>query len=98
MASKTALLILFAICISATQGITMDGARCSCVRLYDKLRSAKDVKTLEIIPPSSSCENVEIIIHLQNQNQYCLNPKSSMMKELIKILSRKKFHSMETAQ
>ncbi|CAM5159832.1 unnamed protein product [Natator depressus] len=53
---------LAVVALTSSHELTMNGGRCLCLRTTDKMVFAPtQLKTIEILPPSASCENVEII-------------------------------------
>ncbi|XP_030068927.1 C-X-C motif chemokine 2-like [Microcaecilia unicolor] len=88
---KLIFLALLAINLVASRSITMDGGRCSCYRTVSKITfHSRQVKTIEILPPSASCENVEIIVNLKNGRQLCLDPHEDKIKNIFRELINKK--------
>nr|XP_033783170.1 uncharacterized protein LOC117351660 [Geotrypetes seraphini] len=71
--------------------ITMDGARCSCYQTRSKITfQSRHIKNIEILPPSASCENVEIIVNLKNGRHLCLDPNEDKIKNIFRQLINKK--------
>uniref|UniRef100_A0A7M4EZZ3 Chemokine interleukin-8-like domain-containing protein n=1 Tax=Crocodylus porosus TaxID=8502 RepID=A0A7M4EZZ3_CROPO len=81
--SLCSLLLLFLV------RINMKGARCLCLQTTDKIVFGhKQIKTIEIFPESTSCENVEIIVSLKTGRQICLDPKATQIKTIFQQLIR----------
>uniref|UniRef100_A0A8C3SKZ2 Chemokine interleukin-8-like domain-containing protein n=1 Tax=Chelydra serpentina TaxID=8475 RepID=A0A8C3SKZ2_CHESE len=60
--------------------LTMNGGRCACLRTTDRIVfGSSQLKTIEILPPSASCENVEIIVNLKSGRQICLDPNANSL-------------------
>ncbi|XP_015204934.2 C-X-C motif chemokine 11-6-like [Lepisosteus oculatus] len=87
MSCKVVLLVLLAVCIAASAMDVSSSQRCLCIRVRNRLAAVKDTKTIEILPPTSSCEEAEIIVHLKNGIQYCLDPN---FKKLLFSLKRRR--------
>uniref|UniRef100_A0A674KFS9 Chemokine interleukin-8-like domain-containing protein n=1 Tax=Terrapene triunguis TaxID=2587831 RepID=A0A674KFS9_9SAUR len=67
--------------------LTMNGGRCSCLRTTDKIVfGPNQLKTIEILPASASCENVEIIVNLKSGRQICLDPNASQIRNIFQQL------------
>ncbi|XP_066573041.1 C-X-C motif chemokine 10-like [Amia ocellicauda] len=84
MKYKLAILVLMALTVSAID--VSSSRRCLCVDVKNKLAAPKEIKSVEILPSSNTCEEVEIIVHMKNEKQYCLDPK---FKRLLFNLKRK---------
>ncbi|XP_019390932.1 PREDICTED: alveolar macrophage chemotactic factor-like [Crocodylus porosus] len=90
MACKLIVILAF-ITLTASYRINMKGARCLCLQTTDKIVFGhKQIKTIEIFPESTSCENVEIIVSLKTGRQICLDPKATQIKTIFQQLIRKK--------
>ncbi|XP_014343848.1 C-X-C motif chemokine 10-like [Latimeria chalumnae] len=76
----------FTHCPLHLQDVSTGGARCSCPQLSDRIMAPKEIKTIEILPPTSSCKNLEVIVHLKKGRKYCLNPNAKKMKEIFRQL------------
>nr|XP_005995967.2 PREDICTED: C-X-C motif chemokine 10-like isoform X2 [Latimeria chalumnae] len=86
MDSKVILIALLGVAIALAQDVSTGGARCSCPQLSDRIMAPKEIKTIEILPPTSSCKNLEVIVHLKKGRKYCLNPNAKKMKEIFRQL------------
>ncbi|XP_025063674.1 growth-regulated alpha protein-like [Alligator sinensis] len=85
------ILILAFITLTASYRINMKGGRCLCLQTMDKIVFGHtQVKTVEIFPASTSCENVEIIVSLKTGRQICLDPEAMHIKTIFQQLIRKK--------
>ncbi|XP_074865450.1 alveolar macrophage chemotactic factor-like [Carettochelys insculpta] len=86
------LIVAFAVfALTSSDELSMNGGRCLCLQITDKIgfRPAQ-VKTIEILPPSASCENVEIIVNLKSGRQICLDPNANQIRNIFQQIVRKK--------
>ncbi|XP_053893360.1 interleukin-8-like [Malaclemys terrapin pileata] len=82
---------LAVVALTSSHELTMNGGRCSCLRTTDKIVfSPNQLKTIEILPASASCENVEIIVNLRSGRQICLDPNASQIRNIFQQLIKKK--------
>ncbi|XP_074130020.1 C-X-C motif chemokine 10-like [Sminthopsis crassicaudata] len=64
---------------------------CRCIKSQGAIPNVKSLQKLEVIPASSSCPHTEIIATLKRtQEQRCLNPNSKQIKDLIKLINKKR--------
>nr|XP_025034847.1 alveolar macrophage chemotactic factor-like [Pelodiscus sinensis] len=69
----------------------MNGGRCLCLQTTDRIAfTPAQLKTIEILPPSASCENVEIIVNLRSGKQICLDPNANQIRNIFQQIIRKK--------
>ncbi|XP_053892700.1 C-X-C motif chemokine 10-like [Malaclemys terrapin pileata] len=81
---------LAVVALTSSHELTMNG-RCSCLRITNKIVfSPNQLKTIEILPASASCENVEIIVNLKSGRQICLDPNASQIRNIFQQLVKKK--------
>ncbi|XP_048401490.1 interleukin-8-like [Stegostoma tigrinum] len=81
-------LTLFVLYGTSTQGMSL---RCQCIKTASTFIHPQFMENIEIIPSGPHCENVEIIVTLQNSDRVCLNPKSPWVHKIIdRIMSRSK--------
>ncbi|XP_029439819.1 interleukin-8-like [Rhinatrema bivittatum] len=91
MLVKLIVLALMGLSLVAGGPITMDGARCLCYKTVSKITfHPKQVKNIEILPQTASCENVEIIVNLKNNRRFCLDPNEDKIKNIFHQLINKK--------
>ncbi|TFK09632.1 C-X-C motif chemokine 6 [Platysternon megacephalum] len=82
---------LAVVALTSSHELTMNGGRCSCLRTTDKIVfGPNQLKTIEILPASASCENVEIIVNLKSGRQICLDPNASQIRNIFQQLIKKK--------
>ncbi|XP_063050612.1 C-X-C motif chemokine 11-6-like [Engraulis encrasicolus] len=92
-AALIALLVVLLVGDAIGQGISR--GRCKCQDGGVKLIRPKLIESLEVIPSSSSCDKVEIIVTLKNgDGKKCLNPESPFAQNYIKRSIKKR--SVET--
>ncbi|KAM3912605.1 C-X-C motif chemokine 10-like [Leptodactylus fuscus] len=63
-------------------------SRCRCINTATNIRP-KLIENIEVIQPSSSCENTEIIITVQSARR-CLNPNTKLGRIIMKCWNRVK--------
>ncbi|XP_066572429.1 C-X-C motif chemokine 10 [Amia ocellicauda] len=91
MSTKILLIVALAITVALSQHIVSESSRCLCQRVRARIvGNPSDIKNMEIFPPSNSCEDLEIIVNMNNGEQYCLDPKVKRIKEIIKKLRLKR--------
>ncbi|KAL2091982.1 hypothetical protein ACEWY4_011780 [Coilia grayii] len=94
---SAALIVLLAVLLFGD--VTGQGGsrgRCRCQDEGADFIPPKRIERLEVIPSSSSCDKVEIIVTLKNGNgQKCLNPESTFAKNYIQRAIKKR--SLETS-
>ncbi|XP_043376226.1 alveolar macrophage chemotactic factor-like [Dermochelys coriacea] len=82
---------LAVVALTSSHELTMNGGRCLCLRTTDKMVfRPNQLKTIEILPQSASCENVEIIVNLKSGRQICLDPNANQIKNIFQQLIKKK--------
>ncbi|XP_065265051.1 C-X-C motif chemokine 6-like [Emys orbicularis] len=82
---------LAVVALTSSHELTMNGGRCSCLRTTDKIVfGPNQLKTIEILPASASCEKVEIIVNLKSGGQICLDPNASQIRNIFQQLIKKK--------
>ncbi|XP_039631815.1 C-X-C motif chemokine 11-like [Polypterus senegalus] len=81
------LMAVAVLCMTASAKDITHRSRCLCIDVSDKLVAPKEIKAIEILPPSSTCDNVEMIVRLKNEKSYCLDPK---FKRLILKLKKRR--------
>ncbi|KAG6941186.1 C-X-C motif chemokine ligand 1 [Chelydra serpentina] len=78
---------LAVVALTSSHELTMNGGRCACLRTTDRIVfGSSQLKTIEILPPSASCENVEIIVNLKSGRQICLDPNASQIRNIFQQL------------
>ncbi|XP_063050613.1 C-X-C motif chemokine 11-6-like [Engraulis encrasicolus] len=63
--------------------------RCKCQDEGVQFIRPKLIESLEVIPSSSSCDKVEIIVTMKNGNKKCLNPESPFAQNYIKSIEKR---------
>ncbi|KAG9354289.1 hypothetical protein JZ751_012413 [Albula glossodonta] len=64
--------------------------RCQCMDAGVKFIPPKQIEKIEVYPPSSSCQHMEIIATLKDGGeQKCLNPETRFAKNFIKTAQKK---------
>ncbi|XP_032801840.1 interleukin-8-like [Petromyzon marinus] len=78
-------LLALALCVGHSQAMSVfGGGRCQCVHVISKFIHPKHFQTMEVIPQSSNCKNVEIIVTMKStKNQICLNPDAPWVRKVI---------------
>ncbi|XP_067423061.1 alveolar macrophage chemotactic factor-like [Emydura macquarii macquarii] len=85
------LVALAVIALTSSHELTMNGGRCSCLQTTDKIVfGSAHLKMIEILPPSASCENVEIIVNLKSGGQICLDPNASQIRNIFRQIIKRK--------
>ncbi|XP_067852390.1 C-X-C motif chemokine 11-like [Heptranchias perlo] len=65
-------------------------SRCKCIKAINKLGPSMNIRNVNILLKQNDCENVEIILTLQNHKRICLNPESEIGKNIINLMESKK--------
>ncbi|XP_063046754.1 alveolar macrophage chemotactic factor-like [Engraulis encrasicolus] len=58
--------------------------RCTCRRIRNKLEKPKQIQDIQILPPSPSCDKLEIVVTIKNGFQYCMDPNSEKLQNIIR--------------
>ncbi|KAK1140864.1 C-X-C motif chemokine 11-1-like [Acipenser oxyrinchus oxyrinchus] len=84
--NSTAILCLAVLFCAAIEGSPMPGrGRCLCLGDGVNFIQPRLIEKLDVIPASTTCGNLEIIITLKNSGELrCLNPKSKFARNFIK--------------
>ncbi|KAG5280732.1 hypothetical protein AALO_G00063390 [Alosa alosa] len=88
---SAALLALLAILLFGDVRGQLSLGRCKCQDAGVRAVRPNRIERLEVLPPSPSCPNLEIIVTLKdNGGQKCLNPNSSFSKNYVKRAIKKR--------
>ncbi|XP_031443282.1 alveolar macrophage chemotactic factor-like [Clupea harengus] len=92
MDNRVLLLLTLSTCVALAQNMGSSmGQRCVCRRIRGKFGSPKQIMDIQILPPSHSCDKLEIVVSLKNGLQYCMNPKAENVEKVIRsIIAMKK--------
>ncbi|XP_078405817.1 interleukin-8-like [Cetorhinus maximus] len=60
--------------------------RCKCIKTINLLNPSMKISNVKILLKQHFCENVEIIVTLQNGRRKCLNPESEIGKNIINFM------------
>ncbi|XP_041957037.1 C-X-C motif chemokine 11-6-like [Alosa sapidissima] len=91
MKSAALLVLLAALLFVDVRGQLDSRGRCKCQGAGVNAVRPNRIERLEVLPPSSTCPNLEIIVTLkENEGQKCLNPESSFAKNFIKKAIKKR--------
>ncbi|XP_033861701.3 C-X-C motif chemokine 11-1-like [Acipenser ruthenus] len=84
--NSTAILCLAVLFCAAIEGSPMTGrGRCLCLGDGVNFIQPRLIEKLDVIPASTTCGNLEIIVTLKNSGELrCLNPKSKFSQNFIK--------------
>ncbi|XP_061092912.1 growth-regulated alpha protein-like [Conger conger] len=83
------LLVLALIASLASAAPERSRPQCMCFRTRNRFGPTWAIQDMQIYPPSQFCDKMEIVVHLQNGVQYCLNPKAKKVQEIIQKLQKK---------
>ncbi|KAG9354290.1 hypothetical protein JZ751_012414 [Albula glossodonta] len=85
MQSATLILLIALLSVDVKGMVVNPKGRCQCKDDGVKFIPPKRIEKIEVYPPSSSCQHMEIIVILKESGgQKCLNPESRFAKNLIK--------------
>ncbi|XP_006003779.1 C-X-C motif chemokine 10 [Latimeria chalumnae] len=101
MKTATAGVILTLLLSAAlTQGALIFGkGRCLCKEKGSNFIQPKLIQKLEVIPVSSYCDRIEIIVTLKTTGQrWCLNPESNRVQKLISTITKKELQIRKRAK
>ncbi|KAJ8337562.1 hypothetical protein SKAU_G00365280 [Synaphobranchus kaupii] len=91
MSNRILLLLALTVCAASSLSIIGGRSRCLCHSFEDQVRAPKRfIKSLQVIAPSNSCDNLEIILNLTNGRRVCLNPSAQKIIEVVSKLKSKK--------
>ncbi|KAG5280728.1 hypothetical protein AALO_G00063340 [Alosa alosa] len=91
MKSAALLALLAVLLFGDVRGQRDPLGRCMCLDAGANAIRPNRIERLEVLPPSPSCPNLEIIVTLKdNGGQMCLNPESSFAKNFIKKAIKKR--------
>ncbi|KAM3612849.1 uncharacterized protein V6R79_015546 [Siganus canaliculatus] len=79
---KVFLLLAVVVCISHAE-LNEAGKRCLCEKVTRTMIPKTAVKNIQIHPATVFCNKVEIVVTHKNGNQFCLDPKMSIVKKLL---------------
>ncbi|KAJ8281568.1 hypothetical protein COCON_G00040870 [Conger conger] len=83
------LLVLALIASLASAAPERSRGQCTCFRTRNRFGPTWAIQDMQIYPPSKFCKNIEIVVHLQNGVQYCLDPKAKKVQEIIQKLQNR---------
>ncbi|XP_043560099.1 permeability factor 2-like [Chiloscyllium plagiosum] len=90
MVSKVLLCVLsvtvLCLAFAQAQHHQLSQSRCSCIQTINQLHSSMKISNVKISLKQNFCENVEIIVTLQNGRRKCLNPESEIGKNIINFM------------
>ncbi|KAJ8015296.1 hypothetical protein DPEC_G00024660 [Dallia pectoralis] len=87
MTIRILLLLAITVCITVAQRPISQ--RCICRKVRVKNFGLKSVEDVQIVPPSPTCDRMEIIVSLKNGMRYCLDPKIKIVQSLLNSLMNK---------
>ncbi|XP_062399251.1 C-X-C motif chemokine 11-6-like [Sardina pilchardus] len=91
MKTAALLALLVVLLFGDVRGQLDSQGRCKCLDAGVKAVRPKSIERLEVLPPSASCPNLEIIVTLKgNGGQKCLNPNSNFSKNYVKRAIKKR--------
>ncbi|XP_039505905.1 C-X-C motif chemokine 11-6-like [Pimephales promelas] len=84
MKTFTAMIVLGCLLAEVKSQASAPKGRCFCADKGVNMVSPKLIEKVEIIPPSPSCKNHEIVVTLKNgKEQKCLKPESKFTQKYI---------------
>ncbi|XP_048399895.1 interleukin-8-like [Stegostoma tigrinum] len=63
--------------------------RCRCINQAEQLQSSMKISNIKIFFKQGLCENIEIIVNLQDNRRICLNPESEVGRKMIAFMRKK---------
>ncbi|MBN3315427.1 CXL10 protein, partial [Atractosteus spatula] len=91
MSTKVLLIVALAVTVALSQHIASDSSRCLCQRIRQRIvGNPRQIKNVEIFPPSNFCENMEIIVNMNGGAHYCLDPNMKKIREILQKLTPKR--------
>ncbi|XP_048459946.1 C-X-C motif chemokine 11-like [Rhincodon typus] len=66
--------------------------RCRCINQAEQLQSSMKINNIKIFFKQGLCENIEIIVNLQDNKRICLNPESEVGRKMITFMRKKVNH------
>ncbi|XP_076149153.1 alveolar macrophage chemotactic factor-like [Alosa pseudoharengus] len=85
MDNRVILLLTLCTCMALAQNMDVS-QRCTCRRVREKFVAPKQIMDIQILPPSHSCDKLEIVVSLKNGLQYCLNPKAENVQKIFRSI------------
>ncbi|XP_061089497.1 growth-regulated alpha protein-like isoform X1 [Conger conger] len=80
------LLVLALIASLASAAPEQSRGQCKCFRTRSGFGPTWAIQDMQIYPPSQFCGKMEIVVHLKNGVQYCLDPKAKKVQEMVQKL------------
>ncbi|XP_051870722.1 interleukin-8-like [Pristis pectinata] len=93
MFSKTSVTVLSVIvlCLVFTDALPRLSRRkrCKCIKPMDALRPNMKISNIKIFFKQPSCQNIEIIVNMENGKRVCLNPDAEVGRKMITSMRKK---------
>ncbi|XP_061092927.1 alveolar macrophage chemotactic factor-like [Conger conger] len=80
------LLVLALIASLASAAPELPWGRCMCFETRSRIGPTWAIHKMEVYHPSIACNKMEIVVHLKNGVQYCLDPEAKKVQEIIQKL------------
>ncbi|XP_028272388.1 growth-regulated protein homolog gamma-like [Parambassis ranga] len=89
MSSFTKMFLLLAAVVCVSQAQYSKSSQCLCKHVRNAITSKSQVKDIQIYQATVFCNQVEIVVTMNNGYRYCLNPKLSAVKRLLSNVMNK---------
>ncbi|KAL4631330.1 C-X-C motif chemokine 10-like [Arapaima gigas] len=90
MITKVLILLCLLAGVAFSQSIVGGSSKCLCKKTRDTLGiPTYKIQNMEVFPPSNFCDKMEIVINLKNGGQYCLNPNTQKIRDILKKMAKK---------
>ncbi|XP_028315901.1 C-X-C motif chemokine 10-like [Gouania willdenowi] len=83
------LLLAVVVCFCNAQ-LHSSKQQCLCRSVTNSLSKESPVKSLQLFQATNFCNKVEIVVTMENDERYCLNPKSNVFKKKLSFLLNKR--------
>ncbi|KAG5834230.1 C-X-C motif chemokine 11-1-like [Anguilla rostrata] len=88
---SAAFILLACLLFIDVEGMVLPRGRCQCMDTGVESIKPKLIEKVEVLYPSSSCKNLEIIVTLKGEGeQRCLNPSSHFAQNFVKKMQKQK--------
>ncbi|KAL2077256.1 hypothetical protein ACEWY4_026760 [Coilia grayii] len=87
MDTRVVLLLSLSVCLALAQNMGRSmSQRCTCRKIRGRFESPKKILDIQVLPPSTSCDRLEIVVTLKSGLQYCMDPKAENVQRVIQSL------------
>ncbi|XP_078087726.1 interleukin-8-like [Mustelus asterias] len=93
MVSKVSVTVfsVFALCLVFADALPRlpSQRRCRCIDQAEELQPSMRISNVKIFFKQRLCQNIEIIVNLQDRRRMCLNPDSRVGRKMIALMRKR---------